>query len=399
MQPQQTSTNPPEQDDWKFFNRGFRPFFLGASLWAALAMVLWLAMLSGRLVLPTAFDPVSWHAHEFLYGYVGAVLAGFLTTAMPNWTGRAPIVGWPLAGLFCLWVLGRVAVAASVWLSPLTHAVVDLAFPILLMAVMSREIFAGQNWRNLIVLAAIGIFTLGNALFHWDAAHGGFAAEGLGLRVGLSSVLMLIAVIGGRIVPSFTRNWLAGRGQGRLPVPPMQGGDRVALIILFLALAAWIVTPDAVIAGAALIVAGILHLVRLARWAGERTAREPLVLVLHVAYVFLPLGALSVGAEIMWPGNFGTAAALHPWMSGAIGLMTMAVMTRATLGHTGRALSANRMTVVIYGAVLVAVVARQAAGLLPHLGPGLYALSGLVWILAFVGFAVVYGRLMLRPGN
>ena len=181
------------------FSFGFRPFFLGAAVWAALAMALWIGMLSGHVTLPTAFDPVSWHAHEFLFGYLGAVAAGFLMTAVPNWTGRMPIVGWPLIGLFAVWAIGRVVIGASTGLPALVVAVVDLAFPVLLMVAMAREIVAGRNWRNLKVLAILFVFVGGNATFHWEAARGAFAAEGFGLRIGLAAALALIAVIGGGV--------------------------------------------------------------------------------------------------------------------------------------------------------------------------------------------------------
>ena len=149
---------------------GFRPFFFGAGVWAALAMTLWVPMLSGRLTLPTAFDPVSWHAHEFLFGYVAAVIAGFLLTAVPNWTGRLPIVGWPLGALFALWLIGRLAVAASLHLPPIAVALADLAMPVALAAVIGREIVAGKNWRNLIVLAMLGVLILGEPFNAWIVA-------------------------------------------------------------------------------------------------------------------------------------------------------------------------------------------------------------------------------------
>jgi uncharacterized protein involved in response to NO len=183
------------------FTYGFRPFFLGAGLWAGLAMAVWIGMLSGLFALPTGFDPISWHAHEFLYGYLGAVITGFLLTAVPNWTGRAPMVGWPLIGLFSLWVLGRIAIAMSQMLSPVLLAMADLALPVVLSLVIAREIIAGRNWRNLGVLVLLGIFTLGNATFHCEAARHEFAAQGQGLRIGVASVIMLIALIGGRIIP------------------------------------------------------------------------------------------------------------------------------------------------------------------------------------------------------
>ena len=271
---------------------GFRPFFLGAAVWAALAMALWVAMLSGHLVLPTAFDPVSWHAHEFLYGYLGAAIAGFLMTAVPNWTGRLPIVGWRLGLLACLWVAGRVAVAISGTLPPGVVAVVDLAFPMTLALVIGREIVAGRNWRNLIVLGMLSVFIVGNALFHWDAARGAYAAQGHGLRLGLGAGIMMIAVIGGRVVPSFTRNWLVKRHGAVLPSPPMQGFDKAALLALLLALMLWVVLPVSIATGVALALAGGLHSVRLARWKGHRTLAEPLVTVLHAGYAFVQLGAV-----------------------------------------------------------------------------------------------------------
>jgi uncharacterized protein involved in response to NO len=376
---------------------GFRPFFLGAAVWAALAMALYVPMLVGALALPTAFDPVSWHAHEFLFGYLSAVVAGFLLTAVPNWTGRLPIVGWPLGALFALWLLGRAAVAVSAGLPPLAVAVADLAAPVALGAVIAREIVAGRNWRNLVVLAMLAVFVVGNAVFHWEAAQGDYPAQGYGLRIGLAAAVMMIAVIGGRVVPSFTRNWLVRHGPGRLPAPPMQRFDKVALAVLLAALALWVAAPGAAATGAALALVGALHLVRLARWAGERTAAEPLVLVLHAAYALLPLGALVMALETLAPGAFGGAAAQHVWMAGAIGLMTLAVMTRATLGHTGRDLTAGAGTTAIYLALLAAVAARRAAGLWPGEAGVLHAISGLAWIGAFGGFAALYGPLLLRP--
>jgi len=375
---------------------GFRPFFFGASVWAACAMALWVPMLSGYLILPTAFDAVSWHAHEFLFGYLGAVIAGFLLTAVPNWTGRLPIVGWRLGALALVWLIGRVAVAVSVGLPVTLVAVIDLAFPVLLAIAIGREIVAGRNWRNLIVLGMLGVFALANAVFHWEAAQGEYAAQGLGIRLGIGAAVMMIAVIGGRIVPSFTRNWLVKRASGRLPVAPMQRFDKVALLLLLVALVLWGFLPVNAITGITMLVAGLLHLIRLSRWAGHLTFPEPLVLVLHVGYAFVPLGALTMGAEILMPGLLGMAAAQHLWMGGAIGLMTLAVMTRATLGHTGQSLSAGAGTVMIYAALIVAVVARVAAGAWPAEAAILHAVSGSAWILAFGGFAIIYGRLLLR---
>ena len=375
---------------------GFRPFFLGAAFWAALAMMVWVAMLSGSATLPSAFDPVSWHAHEFLFGYLGAVIAGFLLTAVPNWTGRPPIVGWWLGALAGLWLAGRGVVAISADLPAVLVAGTDLAFPVILAGVILREIVAGRNWRNLIVLGILGVFFIGNALFHWEAARGGYAAKGYGLRLGLGAGIMMIAVIGGRVVPSFTRNWLVKRQSAVLPTPPMQRFDKAALVVLLAALLLWVGWPDKMLTGITLAFAGGLHVIRLARWVGHRTLAEPLVTVLHVGYAFVPLGALVLAVEIIVPGSVSMAGAQHLWMAGAIGLMTLAVMTRATLGHSGQALTAGPGTVTIYVALIVAVLARVAAGAWPGYAHGLHMVSGLGWIVAFGGFALVYGALLLR---
>lgn len=374
------------------FSFGFRPFFLCGALWVVLAMLLWLAMLGGALSLPTRLDPVSWHAHEFLFGYLGAVLAGFLLTAVPNWTGRLPMVGWRLAALFGLWLAGRVALLCSALLPAGLGAVVDLAFPLVLGAMILREIVAGRNWRNLIVLALLAVFTLANALFHHEALQGGYPAQGTGLRLGLATALMMIAVIGGRIIPSFTRNWLARSDNPARPAPPMQRFDKLVLVASLLALALWVARPEDRLTGAALLGFGALHLARLARWQGRHTLGEPLVWVLHVAYGFLPLGAIALGLAPL-TGMFEPAAAQHLWMAGAIGAMTLAVMTRATLGHTGQPLVANRITLAIYLCLFASVLARLGAG--PW--PALTQASGALWIAGFAGFVLGYGRALLWP--
>ena len=376
-------------------SQGFRPFFLGAAVWAAFSMMLWVPMLTGHVTLPAAFDPVGWHAHEFLYGYLGAVMAGFLFTAVPNWTGRLPVVGWPLGALAVLWLAGRAAVTVGEGLPPLALAAIDLAFPVAVALILLREIVAGRNWRNLIVLGMLAVFVLGNVLFHREAARGGYAAQGHGLRLGLGAGVMMIAVIGGRIVPSFTRNWLVRRGPGRLPVPPMQPFDKLSLLVLLVALLAWVAAPYHAATGLALLLAGVLHLIRLARWAGERSLAEPLLTVLHAGYALVPLGALALGAEILVPGRLGMAGAQHLWMAGAIGLMTLAVMTRATLGHTGQELRAGAGTVAICAALVLSVLARVGAGIWPGHAAGLHGAAGLAWIAAFGGYAVIHGRLLL----
>lgn len=393
-------TTSQQSRDWQgpgVLSYGFRPFFLFGAAWAALAMVLWILALSGALTLPSRLDPPSWHAHELLFGYLGAIIAGFLLTAVPNWTGRLPIVGWPLAGLFVLWAAGRVVMATSALLPLGLAEAVDLLFPIALCGVIMREIIAGKNWRNLVVLAMLAVFTLANLLFHVEAVRGDMAAQGVGARIGVSAVIMMIAVIGGRVVPSFTRNWLVQQKAARLPVPPMQGFDKAVLLITVLGLSAWVAAPDHRVTGGAMLLMGALHLVRLMRWQGAQTIGEPLLLFLHLGYVFVPIGALVAGVSILSSDATLAVAAQHLWMAGGFGLMTLAVMTRATLGHTGQDLTAGPATVAIYLALIGSVLARIAGAFWDGSAMTLYSMSGVLWICAFLGFVLVYGPSLMKP--
>jgi uncharacterized protein involved in response to NO len=376
---------------------GFRPFFLAASCWAVLALALWLAMLMGRIILPSRFDPLSWHVHEMLFGFVMAGVGGFLLTAIPNWTGRPPVRGTLLGVLIGLWALGRVATLVSALLPVWLAIAADLAFPVMLEIVAARELIMAGNRRNYPLMVPVAVLGLANLLMHLEAA--GFdVPPGLGWRLGLAAVAMLIAVIGGRIVPAFTRNWLAARGAARLP-PPAGRLDSVALGLLLAGLLAWAFLPDVDGVGWLLLAGAAVHLVRLARWQGLRTISEPVLAILHLGYFWLVLAVALLGVARLLPA-LPLAAALHALTAGAFSTMLLAVMTRATLGHTGRALHANGLTIAIYvlvtvGAVLRVLAAWPAAATMLLLG-----VAAFCWAAAFALFAVVYGRFLLtsRPG-
>jgi uncharacterized protein involved in response to NO len=365
---------------------GFRAFFLCGSLYAGIAILAWLPMFNGSLDLATTFTPRDWHIHEMLYGYLAAVMTGFLLTAIPNWTGRLPIQGNPLLALVLVWLAGRLATAGSAWIGALAAASIDVSFLLLVMAVAAREIIAGANRHNLKLLAVLGIFATGNISFHLEAHMAGGVEYGA--RLGIAAAVMLITIVGGRIVPSFTRNWLARLNPGRLPAP-FGRFDVGAIAATAAALFLWTLAPDTALTGIALIAAGFIQAVRLARWAGDRTFPDRLVLILHVAYAFVPLGLALAGVAALLPA-FSPSAGIHAWTAGAIGTMTLAVMSRASLGHTGRALVASRTTQMIYGMIVLGALIRISAALWPELAAVLIPTAGLAWAGAFLCFAIHY---------
>ena len=253
---------------------GFRPFFLLGSIWAGIEVLAWLPMFYGELSVATAFSPRDWHVHELLFGYVPAIVAGFLLTAIPNWTGRLPLQGTPLLVLVLAWLAGRFAVTFSANLGWIGVSVVDCAFLVLMVAAVAREIVAGKNWRNLKIVVLLALLSAGNLAFHIEAHFEGIAIYAT--RIGIATVVMLIMVVGGRIIPSFTRNWLMRRPAGRLPIP-FDRYDSACLVLSGVALVLWVVAPSEPATGATMIAAAAANLVRLARWAGDRTFADRLV--------------------------------------------------------------------------------------------------------------------------
>lgn len=374
------------------FRQGFRPFFLGAGIWAFAAVALWLPVFHGYASIPTAFGPGGWHAHEMIFGFVVAVVAGFVLTAIPNWTGRMPLQGLSLVALFMAWLLGRVAVSTSELIGSEIAAVLDLSFLVILLGVVAREIVAGRNWRNLPIPVALTLLLVANALTHADAV-GLMPTGAVGNRLGIAIVIMLINLIGGRIIPSFTRNWLAKRGDPRAPASTGRL-DQVVLAVTAVVLAAWVITPESRIVGVGLVAASFAILVRLLRWRGYLTLAEPMVWSLHLGFAWVPVGLMLVGLGTLGP-DLPPTAGLHALTAGAMGAMTLAVMTRATLGHTGRPLVADPCTIAIYLFAWTAAALRVAAPLMVEAYAPLLWASGLAWSAAFGLFSVHYGRMFL----
>ncbi|TRC99635.1 NnrS family protein [Mesorhizobium sp. WSM4303] len=372
---------------------GFRPFFLLGSLYAAAAVLIWLPLLYGKLETLSAFSPVDWHVHEMLFGYLAAIVTGFLLTAIPNWTGRLPVQGLPLLALALLWVAGRLVVFFSAETGWLLSAVIDCAFLLAVVVTAAMEIIAGRNWRNLKVLLPVTVLLGSNVMFHAEAHYLGLSD--VSRRLGLGATVVLIMIIGGRIVPSFTRNWLVRERPGRLPAS-FGRFDTGTIALSAIGLLCWVFFPDRAGAGPLLMAAAVFNTIRLARWAGDRTFSDPLVLILHVAYAFIPIGLLLAGLAVFLPEKVPPIAAIHAFGVGALASMTLAVMARATLGHTGRELRASIGTSLVFVTIVFAAILRIAASFAPAM-PTLLHMSAALWVAAFIGYLSLFGGMLMRP--
>ena len=374
-------------------NFGFRPFFLGGAVWAILAIAISVPYLNGMVQVPTVLSPLDWHRHELLFGYTPAIIAGFLLTAVPNWTGRPPVVGNQLLGLAAVWVCGRLAMLVSAHIGRWTATFIDVSFLAVLVAFLAKEVISANNSRNIKIVAIVALLLAANLIFHIETNFD--TGSSFGARLGLSTILILLMLIGGRIIPSFTRNWLAGRPAGRTPVQ-FNRFDVATIVASGVALACWTALPQHPVSIALFLACTVLHTVRLARWAGDRTLSEPLVLILHIAYAFIPIGfALTALAELA-PKVLRASGALHAWTIGAIALMTLAIMTRASLGHSGRQLRTTPAIQAIYLSAFAAVATRLAAAFQFATSAMIY-LSTAFWVLAFTGFIITFWPMLTKP--
>ncbi|MEO8455955.1 MAG: NnrS family protein [Sphingomicrobium sp.] len=376
-----------------FLRGGFRPFFFGAGVWAFLAITLWLCELAGRISLPTRFEGVGWHRHEMLFGFIGAAVCGFLLTAIPNWTGRLPIAGRPLLALFGLWAAARLAVLFSSITGLWPAAILDVGLFVLLAILAAREVIGSKN-RNVPIVGLVFVFGLADAADYAEAAR--LISGGLGWRGAIAVMTIMISMIGGRIIPSFTRNWMVKKRETRaLPTQP-QSLDALVIAATALALLFWLVFPIRQLTGWMLLLAAAAQLVRLLRWGGMRTMSDPLVLVLHAGYAWVPVGLLLLGLSVAG-ADVPRSAGVHALTAGAMTTMILAVMSRASLGHTARELKASPMTVGSYACVTVGTLLRVAASL----GLGSYGvmlnLAGAFWGAALLFFVIVYFPILWRP--
>jgi uncharacterized protein involved in response to NO len=374
------------------FSYGFRPFFLGASLFAGVAIPAWILVLAGVGDSPFLYPARDWHVHEMVFGFLPAVITGFLLTAIPNWTDRPPIRGYELMLLFTLWLAGRLLIAIP-WFTPLVSAIIDVGFLVAVAGLVWREIAAAKSWDRAPMGVLVSLLACANILFH-VLTLSGMAADRTE-RAALGMVMMLLTLIGGRLTPNFTAEVLVGSGRMERPAP-FSRYDGLSIALVGFAVMSWIVQPHSMVTGWMFVAAGLANLGRLARWYGWLTWREPLVLILHFGYGWFALSLFILGGSILGIG-LPAEDAVHAFTAGAVGAMTLAVMTRASLGHTGRPRHAGPLTVCIYMLVNVGAVLRvfgPMTGLSTNLIMGVAAGS---WSGAYLLFAMVYGPFLLRP--
>lgn len=385
------------------FSFGFRPFFLAAGLYAVLAMAAWLAWIALRAAtaMPafmTIAEPLHlWHAHEMVFGYGAAAAGGFLLTAVPSWTGTSALNGWRLGSIFGLWLLGRVAMWFTAGLPPLVPAVLDIAFLPVLGILLARKLAVRPKKQNFVFLGLVAMLIASNVIFHLGRLN--ILKDGMsdGTLLGLGSLVVMITVIGGRVVPGFTRNVLVRRGiEDRLP-RSFGFLDRGAIIsVLLFFLLQWLDAPGLLV-GAVALIGAIVNGARLYLWRGLSAANDPILLVLHVGYGWIAAGLALAAAALLF-NAISDVAALHAFSIGAVGTMTLAIMSRAALGHTGRALVAPRPVVLSYILISLAALLRVFG---PGLAPGSYEeimiASGLMWIAAFALYSIVFAPILLGP--
>lgn len=381
------------------FSYGFRPLFLAAGLYAVFAMGLWLAWLALGAPNWAMFgnSPFAWHAHEMIFGFAAAAVAGFLLTAVPNWTGALPLSGSPLAVLFATWLTGRIAMLAAGSLDPALVAALDLAFLPLLGISAARQLFVKPAPRNVMLLTILAAMAGANVVYHL-ASNGIWPGNEPGsLRFALMLLVLMIAIVGGRVVPAFTHNWLhLNKPSARMP-QRFAWLDAASIVsVALLVVLQLLPVPDWVEAFIALLSA-LANGTRLFLWHGAPTWRAPIVFILHVGYAWLVIGLLLMGTAALTSG-LPSIPAVHAFGAGAVATMIMAIMTRASLGHTGRAIIAPRPIVLAYGLLTLAAFLRVFG---VQLAPALYAevllTAAAAWIAAFALFVGVYFPILVTP--
>jgi uncharacterized protein involved in response to NO len=357
-----------------------RPVLSGA-VWAGLASLILLPAVFGSLQFQTAFRPFDLQVHETLFGYLGAIFAGFVLTAIPEWTGRPPLRGRTLGVLVLLWLAGRVAMVASGLIGPLAAGGIDSLFLLLVAATAVREAASGPGWKAVPPIGLLIVFLAANVIFHIGAYHSG--SPETGKRIGIAAAVVLVTLVGGRVFPS-----LDTAETGFAEPAPFKAVDLAALVVSALALAVWIALPEFVGTAVLLLIAGIVHAVRLSRWVRDGQVQNTLTLIQQIAYGFVPLGFVVTGFTILSSHSQPLSADIAVWTVSATGILTLATAARVSFDDSGLPGAARPVAFIIYAAVAIAAVARLL---------GWPTLSGAALAAGFAVFTIGYMPLLARP--
>jgi uncharacterized protein involved in response to NO len=368
---------------------GFRPLYLVAALFAALAIPAWIAVWTGRIGAPEGVPAMAWHAHEMIFGFVAAVVIGFLFTAGRNWTNRPTPVGAGLAALVALWLAGRAAMATG---PHALAAAIDLAFLPACAVALARALVRAGNRRNYLFVGLLGLLTAANAAFHLAVAGAIAVAPHRAVEAALLVVVMIVTVMAGRVVPMFTRN-----GTGRLRARAHPAIERIVATTTVAAATVWLLDVPAFVLVPITLAAAAAHVARIALWDPLGTRRHPLLWILHVSYAWIPIGFALMAAAALTERVTPTLA-VHAFALGAVGGMIVGMITRTARGHTGRPLIASAPEAVAFACVHLAAAVRVFG---PIVAPDAYleavVLSGALWSAAFALYAVVYWPILTRP--
>jgi len=392
------STPPPAPiGGFALFSFGFRPFFFFAALFAVLSIAAWVLIYEGYWDLNLTSPGVLWHAHEMLFGFTAAAIAGFFLTVVPNWTQAKAQKGPALMVLVVLWLLGRVAMWAQGSLPYGLVVIADMAFLIALTALVIRPLIDPRHRHQLMFLAILLCLIAANAMTHMSVLGIDLFGQdwgARGLRLGIDTVVVLIAVMGGRVTPSFTSSFI-GHADPTIKVVQNPKVNRAVIGLtwgLVIADQVWAASP---LSGSVALIAAALHFLRLSGWQGLRTLKNPIVWVLHLGYLWLVVGLTLKGLADFGIGD--PVSSLHALTIGAIGTMILGIMSRAALGHTGREVKAHPLIALAYILVSFAALTRLAVPLWPTFGSILIPLSGSLWGLAFLLYFILYAPILIRP--
>lgn len=371
---------------------GFRPFYLGAAFFSAMAILLWLGALLGHLSLPafTAINPIIWHGHEMMFGFALAVVAGFLLTASNNWTGMLPAAGQPLAMVFLLWASARCFMASG---NPLLAAGTDIAFTLLLIGLLFRVLFLARLWKNFTILGMVILMGGLNIWFYAIAIMDLPINPLLPIEVALLVIMQLLVVMGGRVIPMFTQNGVRG-----ITVWNPQFFVLLTPIISLLGIVGWLSLPPRL----AFLGCTIAATVNLARWVGWKPwqcLKQPMLWVLHLGYLWIPVTFIAMGFESL--DVVPRSLPIHALAIGAMGLMVAGMITRTAMGHTGRQILATWVETTVFALIAVSAILRTLAAIPalqnPSTTSGLLLTSGLLWAIAFLLYLIRYTPWLLRP--